>query len=220
MKSQRTAGLYASLRNPAVYESVQRIMGAGEIRQYFVRNHVRAKAGDRVLDIGCGPAHLREHLPEVDYIGWDPSEAYISQARRNYAGLGAFHVGIFGPQQAAVLSNVDVAIVSAVLHHMDDVQARDTFAMLRSVLKPDGRVVTVDPVLVTGQNPVARILIGLDRGLHVRSPDAYIALATECFGRVTGVVRARSFPPYTHFFMTAEVPRAPQAGSPSLKQRG
>ncbi|MEB3983923.1 class I SAM-dependent methyltransferase [Mycobacterium sp. 663a-19] len=205
MTAERKRGLYAALSRPTLYETVQRLMGpADSSRRHFVQHFVRPQPGDRVLDIGCGPAHLLAHLPDVEYIGWEPNAAYVAKARKAYGDSGTFNVGLFGPQQARELAPVDIAIVSAVLHHMDDAQASELFILLRQVLKPGGRVITLDNVFVERQNPIARLLISLDRGRHVRSPAGYEALARGAFAHVQGTVVARAFPPYTFFFMTAQ----------------
>jgi SAM-dependent methyltransferase len=204
MTTERKRGLYAALTHPKLYETVQRLMGADARRRDFSHEFVRARPGDRVLDIGCGPAHLRAHLPEVEYFGWEPNASYVEKARKTYGDRGTFHVGFFGPEQARSLDPVDIAIVSAVLHHMDDAQASELFALLRQVVKPGGRVITLDNVFIERQNPIARLIIGFDRGRHVRSPVGYEALARGVFAHVTGTVVPQSFPPYTYFYMTAE----------------
>jgi SAM-dependent methyltransferase len=202
--TERKHGLYAALRNPKLYEAIQRIMGADERRRHFAEEFVRAQPGDRVLDIGCGPAHLRAYLPNVEYIGWEPNAAYVEKARNTYGDRGTFNVGLFGPAEASSLDPVDIVIVSAVLHHMNDAQVTELFQLLRQVLKPGGRVITLDNVFVERQNPIARFLISLDRGRNVRSPDGYEALAKGQFTHVRGVVVPQQFPPYTYFYMTAE----------------
>jgi len=205
LATERKRGLYAALRNPKLYETVQRVMGGDERRRHFAEEFVRAQPGDRVLDIGCGPAQLRAYLPEdVEYIGWEPNAAYVEKARTIYGDRGTFNVGLFGPAEAQSLDPVDIAIVSAVLHHMDDAQVTELFQLLRQVLKPGGRVITLDNVFVERQNPIARFLISLDRGRNVRSPDGYKALAKGEFSTVRGVVVPQGFPPYTYFYMTAE----------------
>lgn len=204
MASEHTHHLYAALRNPRFYETVQRLLGADKLRRDFAQNFIRAQRGDRVLDIGCGPARLLAHLPDVEYIGWEPNATYVANARKSYGDRGTFHVGLFGPEEARSLAPVDIAIVSAVLHHMDDEQASELFALLRQVVKPGGRVVTLDNVFIERQNAVARLIISLDRGRHVRRPAGYEALARGAFTHVHGTVVAQAFPPYTYFFMTAQ----------------
>jgi len=204
LATERKRGLYAALRNPKLYETVQRLMGADERRRHFAEEFVRAQPGDRVLDIGCGPAHLRAYLPDVEYIGWEPNAAYVEKARNIYGDRGTFNVGFFGPEEARSLDPVDVVIVSAVLHHMDDAQVTELFSLLRQVLKPGGRVITLDNVFIERQNPIARFLISLDRGRNVRSPDGYETLARGQFAKVSGAVVPQAFPPYTYFYMTAE----------------
>jgi SAM-dependent methyltransferase len=201
---ERNDGLYSALTHPSFYSAFQRLMGADALYRNFVRDYVRARPGDRVLDIGCGPAQLRAHLPDVEYIGWEPNPHYVAKARATYAGRGEFHVGFFGPAQARSLAPVDIVIVSAVLHHMDDSQATELFALARESLKPGGRVVTLDNVFIPGQNPLARLLIGLDRGRHVRTAEGYETLARGSFEHVRGAVLEQAFPPYTYFFMLAQ----------------
>ncbi len=196
-------GIYSVLKHPAVYEALQQVFGAERGRRSFANKYVSAKAGDRVLDIGCGPAHLLAHLPAVEYIGWEPNPAYIETARRTYDGRGSFNVGYFGEEEAAKVGLVDIAVVSAVLHHLTDGEARQLFGLLRRVVKPGGRVVSLDCVYVDKQNPIARLLVSLDRGRHARTSEAYRDLARADFAQVSGEVVNKHFPPYTLWVMTA-----------------
>ena len=58
------------------------------LRRSLIQNHVRAKPGDKVIDIGCGSAEVLRYLPDVDYIGIDINPDYIAFARRTYGSKG------------------------------------------------------------------------------------------------------------------------------------
>lgn len=198
-----TTGLRGLLRHPLVYETVQSLMGGSGSRKRFADTHIRAEPGDVVVDIGCGPAELLRHLPDVRYIGFDPNPHYVERAKRVFGARGTFHCKYFDAADAQTLPPVDVAVVSAVLHHMDDGQARELFDLLRQAVRPGGRVVSLDNVFIENQNPIARWLISMDRGRHVRGPGGYRELARHAFETVDATIEHKRFPPYTHFIMTA-----------------
>ena len=203
--AERQGFLYGLLTKPAIYETVQRFFGAGDNRRWICDDYVRAKPGDRVLDIGCGPAQILQHMDSsVTYIGWEPNADHVAAARQRYGARGTFHVGYFGPDDAKAMEPVDVAILLGVLHHMDDAQAYEIFALLRQVVRPGGRVLAIDGVFVDGQNPLARFVVSRDRGRNIRTPDGYKALAASAFTTITGDIRSQMFPPYTLWIMTSQ----------------
>ena len=61
-----------------------------EIYNILIKNYLRPSIGDRILDIGCGPADLLSYLPQVEYIGFDANSKYISDAKRRYGNQGTF----------------------------------------------------------------------------------------------------------------------------------
>ena len=201
--SEATTGLYGLLRSPWIYELVQTIFGAEKDRTIFARDHIGARSGDRVLDIGCGPGELVRYLPAITYVGYEPNLAYIERANIRFPNA-EFHAKLFEESDLPRHAPFDIAILSAVLHHMNDDEAMTLFRMLKRALKPGGRVVSQDPVFIPDQNPIARFLISIDRGRNVRTPDDYCRLARSAFVNCYGKLMHRSLPPYTRWIMTAQ----------------
>ncbi len=212
--AQITSGLRAVLSSPAVYDTFQRLMGGHVGRTDFASHIVRAAAGTRVLDIGCGTGELLAYLPEgVDYHGWDISAAYIAAARQRFGARGAFTSGVLTDADVTSAPPFDIVIASGVLHHLDDDEARHFARLACRAVRGGGRFASIDPVHAPGQHPVARYLIARDRGQHVRTPAGYTALLGGVFTEVSGVVRHRRWVPYTHWMMEAAYSPGTRSGA-------
>jgi SAM-dependent methyltransferase len=196
--AQITTGLRSVLTHPWAYKALQTAVGAGRFRRYFVDHYVRPRAGERILDIGCGPGEIVPYLPEgVEYVGYDISPEYIEWARRRFPGRGEFYALPFQQSELARHRPFDTAIVIAVLHHLDDDEARNLLALLKRAVRPGGRVITADLVSIEGQNPVAQMMVDWDRGQNVRRSSEYAALATPIFDRVDAEVIDKALIPRT-----------------------
>jgi SAM-dependent methyltransferase len=108
----------------------------------------RCRAGDRLLDLGCGPAsmwaHWRTHLPAPDsLIGVDISPGVIDEARR-LEPLGDFRLGSLRnlPLES---SSVDVVIASSVMHHVPDAALPESLTEITRVLTEHGVLVGREP---------------------------------------------------------------------------
>jgi SAM-dependent methyltransferase len=161
--AQRTSGLRSVLSLPAAYELFQQIVGSPAVRHEFIDNHVRPKAGDRVLDIGCGPGDILEFLPNVAYVGVDLSPRYIASATKKFGDRGTFSVSGVDDLDASRLGVFDIAIAKSVLHHVDDAQASKLFEVVSRILAPGGRLVTLDAGFAEGQSALSRYVVGKDR---------------------------------------------------------
>ena len=199
---QITSGLRAALSRPWIYDVLQNLLGGKSARTEYAHDFIRATNGMRVLDLGCGTAQILSFLPAgVDYWGYDVSADYIEAAAARFGARGHFRRGIPDESTIGNMAPFDLAIATGVLHHLDDESARQLLRVARHAVREGGRFVSIDPVFVARQHPVARLLIAKDRGQNVRDPDAYLALAREEFGIVEGTIRHRSWVPYTHWIM-------------------
>lgn len=185
------------LAKPWVYRTFRGLVKSKAGRSALVDEYLKPRAGDAVLDIGCGTADVLEDFPEVQYLGFDASESYIRYARARHGARGTFVNARVS--RDTVDGEFDLVIALGVLHHLPDSDARDLFALADSVLKPTGRLVTVDPCFHDGQSALRRFVISLDRGEHVRMVGDYHELARESFSEVIGHVRTGLIRiPYSH----------------------
>ena len=199
--AQVTSGLRAVLSSPIVYSAFQTLMGAKKGRISFVADHVRPFSGMAVLDVGCGPADILAYMPRVDYWGFDISEAYIDKARQTYGDRGRFCCKLLEPRDLEGLPQFDVVLAIGLLHHLDDADALEMLRMAHQALRPQGRLLTVDPCLTPDQNPIARFLVRSDRGQNVREKAGYEALAAGVFPMLNTTIRHQAWIPYTHCIM-------------------
>jgi 2-polyprenyl-3-methyl-5-hydroxy-6-metoxy-1,4-benzoquinol methylase len=187
---------------PTFYDLLQGLLGAQACRREFVDAYVRPREGDKVLDIGCGTAHILECLPPVEYHGFDSSEEYVSAARQKYGSRGHFTCGMVKHQTLLGLPQFDIALAIGVLHHLDDPEAISLFSLARSALKPGGRLVTFNPCYGEGQSTIAKLIVGMDRGQNVRDREGYKGLARSVFSDVRPDVRHDMVRmPYTHIVL-------------------
>ena len=103
------------------------------------------KTGQRVLDLGCGNARLRQFLPPElirpgDYFGFDVSEKLLNIARKS-APKDAFFRGDFGKNLPFGSQNFDWVISIAAFHHLLDKKSQQKFlSESHRVLKPGGQI--------------------------------------------------------------------------------
>jgi SAM-dependent methyltransferase len=202
------ARLRQTLGNVGLYIALQKGIGADRIR-YRCLDEAELKPGDRVLDVGCGPAYYFDRLPEVDYIGFDTSDPYVAYARKHFGDRGQFRCEVLTEAHLAELGQFDAVLLFGLLHHLDDTQCATLLDLAARALAPGGRVISCDPVLHTGQNAVSRWMSENDRGEHVRRPEAYDRMAGASFADVeTQVLDTLSRVPTSHYMMRMAAPIA------------
>jgi ubiquinone/menaquinone biosynthesis C-methylase UbiE len=156
--------------NPAVYDFVQTLVGASEVKHRLVAAF-SSYDSDRihVLDVGAGTGYYRKALPSTaDYICLDIDREKLNGFAEKY------------PDEPAVLADgtrmplrdgtVDVVLCTMVTHHIPDALLDQFLAETRRVLKYGGRFILVDPVWAPSRL-IGRLLWKYDRGSFPRTGD-------------------------------------------------
>ena len=180
----------AILRLPAAYRLLHAFFGTARMRRFYAAEFIRAQAGARVVDIGCGTADILEYLPQVSYFGIDYNPNYIEYNRRRFPNA-QFEVASVGPELRNLLPPADIVMANAILHHLSDEEASSLFDTAKNLMCEGGRLVTLDNQFRARQNPVARFLIKHDRGRFVRTREQYEALAAPHFRSMRCVESSR-----------------------------
>jgi SAM-dependent methyltransferase/putative flippase GtrA len=202
------------LGNVGLYIALQKGIGADLVR-YHCLDEAELKPGDRVLDVGCGPAYYFGRLPKVDYVGFDTSEAYVAYARQRYGEQGDFRCATLTADRLSELGQFDAVLLFGLLHHLDDTQCALLLDLSARALAPGGRVVSCDPTLHEGQHWVSRWMSQNDRGDYVRRPESYDRLARASFADLqTRVLDTLTRVPTSHYMMRMASPLEPVASSP------
>jgi cyclopropane fatty-acyl-phospholipid synthase-like methyltransferase len=172
----------------------------------LVEQYVQPYPGQRILDLGCGTSRILTFLPEdIEYVGYDESEAYINSARHYFGQRGSWKIQPLDQLEPSERGSFDLVMAIGVIHHLDDSSATTMLQFARSALAPSGRFLSTDPCFTDQQSYLARFLVGMDRGRFVRDADQYRALLATTFPNGLTEIRQDLLRfPYTHIVMSAE----------------
>ena len=129
--SQRSSTLYNLINNPYVYKFIQKIMSGTSLRKKIIKANIKKK-NLNILDIGCGPAEIIEHIPDCKYYGYDIDKRSISYAKTKYSNKNYhFFCKKFESKEIKKLPKFDFVILFGILHHLNNNQAKNILALCK-----------------------------------------------------------------------------------------
>lgn len=207
---QNDNGLRRLLTRAWAYNAFQRLVGATRGKRWVSENLWKARPGQKIVDIGCGPGNVIQHLPSgVKYVGFDISEKYIGHARHVFAGDPdkMFLVGSaedFLVNLPEPMRNADLVIMSGLLHHLDDAEALTALRLAREALSPRGRLVCQEACFLIRQSRLERWVLKQDRGRNVRTEPQWKELVGQVFWHFdTYIANGLDLIPYAHILIVA-----------------
>ena len=194
---QINSGLRSALAFPWLYRLFDMLVGSKANKEWFIKNVLDLRDGQKLVDVGCGPAHILDRLPGVEYVGLDISDAYIQAARIKFKGRGGANF-LFGSVKDWLLNpltyEADIVLAHGVLHHVDDDEAKKILEFAYHVLKDNGRLIFYEPCYLIWQSGISTYFMSRDRGQNIRTEQQWKDLANSTFpivstNIVTGVNR-------------------------------
>jgi SAM-dependent methyltransferase len=190
-----------------VYQAFQRSGGFFGARLKSLERYLKINDGETIVDVGCGPGYLLDHLPtSCRYYGFDTDKGYIEHARAKNAPNAEFHLGIFDEEAASRVKPADVILMTGLLHHLTDEEARALLSVSMETLRPGGRLLTLDGCYRSGQSLFKKKLLDWDRGEYVRAERGYRELFPSQMALEVHIDEDLSRIPYTFISIVARRP--------------
>lgn len=168
-----------------LYDPFVRLVGGDRARRALIEQ-ARIRAGQRVLDVGCGTGSLEVAVarlePGVELVGLDPDPAALERAQRKARRAGAaasFDRGFAGALPYPD-GSFDRVVSSFMFHHLPGPEKGALLREARRVLRPGGELHLLDFEARPpgGGGRVARWLASHSL-LAENAPDRILALMRE-----------------------------------------
>jgi 2-polyprenyl-3-methyl-5-hydroxy-6-metoxy-1,4-benzoquinol methylase len=155
------------------------------------------RGDERVLEVGCSTGNVAQafsRFPDIDYVGLDIDVSALKRANvkfKNAANFEFTEVPFLDFRE--VERPFDVVLFAGILHHIDDQTVAAFLEHSGSLIKPNGKVIVIDPILPEPQDPrIFHWFSKLERGQFVRS-------GTHLRELLLGVVGLRMTKSEVHF---------------------
>jgi ubiquinone/menaquinone biosynthesis C-methylase UbiE len=164
-----TGFLHRLVAQPMVYDLCQQAVGVAYVRKRLAKRIAPYKSARMVLDIGGGTGSVRALWSEASrYVCLDIDPLKLEGYRAKNPGALALIAD--ATNLPVTDQSVDAVLCTCVAHHLLDSELDRMLAESARALKPNGRLILLDPVWAPARLP-GRVLWKYDRGSHPRTPE-------------------------------------------------
>lgn len=125
-----------------------------------------------VLDFGCGIGTNCTIFEPNSYLGVDCDLERIDYACRWYPGYN--FKAINGYEIPVSHGIIDYILISSVLHHIPCQEIPKYIKEFKRILKPDGKVILMEPCVSDNTNLRSKLMCLIDRGKYIRNQVGYM----------------------------------------------
>jgi len=194
--TQKNNLFYNLLSNVHIYNFIQNIMSATQVREKFVKKYI--KKGFNVIDIGSGPSLILRELPIINYYGFDINPLHINYAKKRYIGKNFnFFCERLTKKRILKLPKFDCALLLGIVHHLSNDEFGSILNMIKTSLKKNGKMLILDNVITKNQNFLSNFLIRYDKGDNVRELKEFKIILSKYFDKIKYKIENQAFIPYT-----------------------
>ena len=139
--AQRKSKIYNLINNPFVYQIIQKLMSGTSFRNNIVKKNIK-KTKLKILDIGCGPAEILEHIPKCEYYGYDIDKRSITYAKNKYKKKNFhFFCKKFEKSDLKKLPKFDVIIFFGILHHLNNLEVDNLLSLCKKKMRKKFKII-------------------------------------------------------------------------------
>ena len=168
-------------RVPLVFDILRWMLEGGHHTQKSILKKELFPLSGKILDLGCGTGILANLFPKDLYVGIDENSDYISEAKKK----NPFHeFQVMKGQNLTWEENTfQIVLVSGVLHHLNDQEAKVILKEISRVLdKNSGYLFLWEDIPIRKSfNLIGKLVQYYDEGKFIREESEYRFLLADLF---------------------------------------
>ena len=128
---------------------------------------------ENIIDIGCGESEVHKYFKinkNQKYFGYELNDYFVNKLRKKYnqnniyfskKNIDEINFEKFDPEKTVIL-------LIGIFHHIDDVTITKFLSKTKNF-----KIVSIDAVILPGQNFITKLLFFLDKGNFIRKLSDY-----------------------------------------------